>query len=391
MSRPVIANTLGPRAFFQHLSEIYENKEWKFEKRLGFGAFGFTALLRRKLSSGQPVQRMALKFVVGTSQSRMDVLKDEIDMLKRVNGDSHIVSILASCTDITQPEGNRRFSDNNLQTEASGVFEGFVGLVGPAVALEYLEYGDIMGLMNRIRQTERNVPNRVLWSLFYCCMYFKQAELSHVLYFNQFPITHRRRTRLTNTDAPNAVIRASVGPAYPPHQPIGSNTDILEELPSSRSPETETQYMLTVGDGPEHEIGVKARLIDLGLSQEYADICNGSPVNIFHAALTICCLVTPNEGISNTTVIYQGLPTKAVNLVGTGDPPFPLPWLDPELRDILARCMDKDAPQSPGLQEALQVAQNAVHSKTAMSFPISDMETESAVNSFVQEFVFNVP
>ncbi|KAI0520745.1 kinase-like protein [Xylaria bambusicola] len=356
-----IANELRPRAFFQHLSENYKNEEWEFEKRLGFGAFGFTALLRRKASSGQPVQRMALKFMVGSSKSRVSALQGEISMLKRVNGASHIVSILASCVNLTLPTGNQYSPDNDPQTEASGVFEGFVGLVGPAVALEYLEYDLLASLCIQARS---------------------------------------ERTRLTGADAPNAVIRASVGLAYPPNQPIGSNTEILEELPNGHSPETESflahndfnarNIMLTVGDGPEHGIGVKAKLIDLGFAEVVTHRRNGTPVNIFDAALTICCLATPNVGLSKSKCTYQGLPTKAVNLVGTGNPPFPLPWLDPELRDILARCMYEDPLQRPGLQEVLQVAQNAVHSKIAMSFPMPEMETESAVSVFVQGLIFNI-
>lgn len=66
-------------------------------------------------------------------------------------------------------------------------------------------------------------------------------------------------------------------------------------------------------------------------------------------------------------------------------------WLDTELRDFIARCMYQDELQRPKLQEALQITQNAVLSKTAMSFPMPDMETDSAVNAFVQEFIFNVP
>ncbi|RYC57397.1 hypothetical protein CHU98_g8818 [Xylaria longipes] len=341
MSSPVIANNLGVRGFFLHLSQNYENEYWEYEKKLGFGGFGFTALMKRKGSSGQPGQRMAVKFPVGTS---------------KVNGASHIVSILASCEDIEEAAVSRHSGDNNM------IFEGFVGLVGPAVALEYLEYGDILGLIGRVRKTERNVPNRVLWSLFYC------------------------------------LIRASVGMAYPPRQPIGSNAQILEELPSDHGPATESgmahndfnirNIMLTVGDGPEHEIGVMAKLIDFGLAME--NRFSGSPRNIFDAALTISSLATPGIGMPNTTCMYQGSPTRAGNLVGTGDPPFPLPWLDPELRDFLARCMYTNERLRPTLQEAVQVAQNAVHSKTPMSFPMPDMETESAINAFVQDLIFNV-
>ncbi|KAI1123218.1 kinase-like protein [Nemania abortiva] len=364
MSRSVVANTLGPRAFFEHLSQNYENEYWEYEKRLGFGAFGFTALLKRKGSSVQPAQRMAVKFAIGTDPRRRQTLHTEIDVLKMVNGASHIVSILASCPNIAKVTASRHSGDNNILISASDAFEGFVGIDGPAVALEYLEYGDIMGLVNKIRPTDRHVPNRILWSFFLC------------------------------------FIRASVGLAYPSRQPIGSNARILEELPSDHSPATESpmehrdfnarNIMLAVGDEPEHEIGVMAKLIDFGLATDGVGT-TGSPTNIFDAALTTSFLAAPKAGIPNTTCMYQESSTKAVNLVGTDEPPFPLPWLDPELRDILARCMYVHEQQRPTLQEALQVARDAVHSKTATSFQAPDMETDSAVNAFVQEFIFNVP
>lgn len=82
MSEPVVANTLGPRLFFQHLSQNYENEYWEFEKKLGFGGFGFTALVRRKKSTGEPSQRMAVKFAVGVSFDRQQSLRDEIKTLK---------------------------------------------------------------------------------------------------------------------------------------------------------------------------------------------------------------------------------------------------------------------------------------------------------------------
>ncbi|KAI1146518.1 kinase-like protein [Nemania diffusa] len=309
MSASVIANTLGPRGFSTHLSQNYENEYWEFEKRLGFGAFGFTALLKGKGSSAHLIQRMA-----------------------EVNGASHLVSILASCSDIVKAAASRQSGDPDMQIPGSEVFEGLAGIVGPAVALEYLEYGDMMGII-----TSTNAQRSIGLSL-----YKKVTEEER-----DSPIP----------DAPPAVIRASVGLAYPPGLPIGSDP-ILEELPSDPSLETvpaighcdfnTRNIMLSLGDGPEHEIGVMAKLIDFGLVERQRW---GSAMNIFDAAV----------------------------------------WLDPELRDFLARCMYEDEDKRPTLREALPVVQNAVDSKTAMSFPEPDMETESAVTAFVQEFIFNVP
>ncbi|KAI0869900.1 hypothetical protein GGS24DRAFT_505295 [Hypoxylon argillaceum] len=251
MSASVIANTLGPRGFFTHLSQNYENEYWGFEKRLGFGAFGFTALLKRKGSSAHPIQRMAVKFALGTSKLRTNTLKNEIETLKEVNGASHLVSILASCSDIVKAAASRQSGDPDMQIPGSEVFEGLAGIVGPAVALEYLEYGDMMGII-----TSTNAQRSIGLSL-----YKKVTEEER-----DSPIP----------DAPPAVIRASVGLAYPPGLPIGSDP-ILEELPSDPSLETvpaighcdfnTRNIMLSLGDGPEHEIGVMAKLIDFGLAE----------------------------------------------------------------------------------------------------------------------------
>ncbi|KAF2965403.1 hypothetical protein GQX73_g8175 [Xylaria multiplex] len=277
MSAPVIANTLRPRAFFEHISENYKNEDWEFEKRLGFGGFGFTAL--------------------------------------KVNGASHIVSILAGSEDIS---GDNDDNDAKVaQTPVSGVFTGFAGIAGPAIALEYLEYGDLAGLANKIRRTERDVPNTILWSLLLCSSYNPQLSVKFYLF----------------------------------------NAQVLEEIPSSQSRETESSMehrdfnsrniMLTVGDGPEHGIGVKAKLIDFGLADNGH---LGSPKNIFDAGQ----------------------------------------WLDQELWDFLARCTDKDHLKRPSLQEALHITQNAVLSKTATSFPMPEMETERVVKAFIDELIFNV-
>ncbi len=43
-----------------------------------------------------------------------------------------------------------------------------VGLSGPVVAMEYLENGTFMRLMDRARTSDIHLPNRMLWRLFLC-------------------------------------------------------------------------------------------------------------------------------------------------------------------------------------------------------------------------------
>ncbi|KAI1319737.1 kinase-like protein [Xylariaceae sp. FL0255] len=361
----VVANTLGPRRFFQHLADNFQNEHWEYEKRLGFGAYGYTALIKWKGSSEEPppVQRMVIKFAIGSSSRGQISLRHEIGTLEMLNGARHIGSILASCDDLVKAVRNK--GNNIFSSPFDFAFESFVGITGPAMALEYLELGDLVGLVNRVRADGRRVPNMILWSFFFC------------------------------------LLRATVGIAYPCRQPVGSRVQIIEEIPSDVQASilehmdfNERNIMLTSSDEPtaEHEIGIAAKLIDFGLAR--SDGRQGGELqNIWDAARTIVTLIAPGSTMSRrSTAPYLGIETRALDLVGeTGDQPFPLPWLDPDLRDLLARCMYENRKNRPTLQEALQIAEEAVRSKSATSYPDPVMEATEAINDFIQELILNVP
>lgn len=95
------------------------------------------------------------------------------------------------------------------------------------------------------------------------------------------------------------------------------------------------------------------------------------------------------------TVIYNGIETHAFPIL----PPsvgrrrhLPLPLLDPDLRDIVVRCMAKQAADRPTLPDVLRVADNAVRTKTAASYAPNDArETDDAVAEVVRRIIYDAP
>ncbi|KAI1317010.1 kinase-like protein [Xylariaceae sp. FL0255] len=360
---------LGPLAFAEYVQKNFQSRYWEYEKLLGRGGFGIAVLMKQHDRLGPPGQRVAVKLARARGAAE---LKKEIDILKQLNGAAHIVSIQGSCDDLAQTVKDRRSgllpklngnSRQGVRILTSFLFESFVGVEGPAVALEYLECGDALGLYRKLanRKPRRNVPNRVLWSFLLC------------------------------------LARATTGIAYPIGAPIGS-TPVTERIPLSgdQSNESPLQHndlfnrniMLTVSDGvQEHGIGAVAKLIDFGLAKDGG----GSASNMLACAVILTGLITFRP-LGNEPVIYKGSETRAGKLVGqNGIEPHPFPWLDPELRDILLRCLYLDIENRPSLREVLDIAEAAVLEKTATSFPNPVEETDEAVADFMQEFLLDVP
>jgi hypothetical protein len=47
--------------------------------------------------------------------------------------------------------------------------EYLVGLEGPMIVMEYLENGQMQTFANRLEESGKTLPNRVLWRIFLCC------------------------------------------------------------------------------------------------------------------------------------------------------------------------------------------------------------------------------
>jgi hypothetical protein len=104
------------------------------------------------------------------------------DVIQRLGGAEHIVRMLASCDDLVAAANNRRRSSSYVDfgrrvlarfQRLRGVrpmtaFDVLTSMEGPAVALEYLENGDLYTFTIKLMERGRDLPNRILWSVFLC-------------------------------------------------------------------------------------------------------------------------------------------------------------------------------------------------------------------------------
>ncbi|KAI1733832.1 kinase-like domain-containing protein [Xylaria scruposa] len=326
------------------------SSDWEYEKLLGNGSFGLAVLLRRKGGDGPHRHRMAVKVALN---SAAEELRSEISWLKKLHGAKHIVQILASCDNLSQPdpEASSGFIDQTA-------FSSLAGIQGPVLALEYIENGDMLSLFQRMFDDDVHLPNRMLWSLYLC------------------------------------LIRACIGMAYPIGRPIGS-PPILETIPDDGTPPqgithndiASRNIMLGIGDGlDEHHLGHVFKLIDFGEADIMPNPNMGPQINLRAISVYIAFFINMADISQRQVVNYKGFGTQAGQLLpqSWGDP---YPWLDPDLAGLIAECMYVDLENRPTLQQALDRASDAVLNKTAASFSEPEEETDYAINQFVQTYV----
>ncbi|KAI1326839.1 kinase-like protein [Xylariaceae sp. FL0255] len=362
------SGTKNPLTETKNIKEHFTSPWWEFEKLLGSGTYGFAVLLKIPDAIRENVrppgghERMAVKLSLSPLD---DSLRDEINVLRQLHGAKHIVQMLGFCPDVETAVRNRPTTGPFTQPAATGqrrtvpstwAFSGFVGCTGPALALEYLEYGDLLTLYNKCKAKGKRLPNRLLWTLFLC------------------------------------LLRATVGMAYPKNLPTGFPMT-LETIPDknvvpSRLCHNDLGFrniMMTAPDDiPEHSVGVMFKMIDFGLAKDDA---MGWRKGIYDAAYNVLYFI--HLGIpSSAPVAYLGRQTVASSLLAQANRAPPFPWLDPELIDLLAKCMYQDAKYRPPLQGLLEAAIKAV-AKPPDSFPVPTDETDEAIGVFIQEMVLD--
>ncbi|KAI1357781.1 kinase-like domain-containing protein [Xylaria arbuscula] len=346
------AETLG-----QTIQRHFETSTyWEFEKSLGNGGYSLAILLRQKAGFGSDGRRIALKVALPREAQS---LRDEINWLKQLHGSKHIVRILASCDDATQPDWE---SNPGILEEkplpAQTAFNSLTQLEGPVVALEYIENGDLLSLFYRIMDEDVHMPNRMIWSLFLC------------------------------------LIRACIGMAYP----IGSSLDtepILETMPrDSKPPRGITHNDIALrnimlgepDDLPEHRIGHIYKLIDFGLTGELSVPASAPGRNLFAIAQIVGYMIKMADLNMRTTQLHKGFETFGGEFLrqSWGNP---YPWLDKDLAELIAECLYEDSAHRPSLQTALMRASDAVMNKRPRDFRNPREENDDAIDSFVQRSV----
>ncbi|KAI3321889.1 kinase-like protein [Xylariaceae sp. AK1471] len=359
-------------AYAKYIQHHFETaRYWEYEKKLGSGSYGMAVLLKQKGTFGGLLarQRMAVKFALPLGVRE---LQEELKWLKRLGGARHIVRMLASCDDLAKAVDNRKQRSSNFARRVlarfqrlGGVppktaFDSLAGLQGPAVALEYLENGDLYSLTKKLENRKRDVPNRILWSVFLC------------------------------------LVRACIGMAYPIGRPEGTPS-ILETIPTDGTQPLNIVHRdiaarnIMVGPGEElkeHHIGHLFKLIDFGAAREDVEGGRGPPSNLFDIGEAMALLIGRGQ-ITGGARVIDGHRTRAAPLMLRTNGTDPYPFFDMELRELIARCMRSNVYQRPSLQEALNITQNAVLTKTPSSFPKPSRETDAAISGFLQEFIYD--
>lgn len=227
------------------------------------------------------------------AKRRIDSLTDGIILWiykQRLSGAKHIVRMLASCESLRVSEKGGKYSvirinpNQGVQTHFDTVFDSLAGMMGPMVALEYLDRGDLLALIGRVKDRNKRLPNRVLWSIFLCSRSNQiSLHMSLISIFHEYPDT--KKTLLQ-------VVRACIGLAYPIGGPP-NGPSVFEVIPEggrlvkppaniTNSDITLRNMMLATGDElEEHQVGQMVKMIDLGLITEVKGGERGPLSNIF--------------------------------------------------------------------------------------------------------------
>ncbi|KAJ2981290.1 hypothetical protein NUW58_g6724 [Xylaria curta] len=329
----------SPSRLAQQVEGSFEDSAyWEYEKSLGNGSYGLAVLLKQHARHGG--QRMAIKIALGTGVGE---LRAEIGWLKKLHGAKHIVRMLGSSDGLAQSDSNLENTDQLLgNVPVQTAFQSLERL-GPILALEYLENGN-------------------------------------------------KLTRVVK------VVRASIGMAFPVGSPLGT-PPVLETIPTDGTPIQGIQHndiaprnvVIGMGDEiDEHYIGHIFKLIDFGGAD-----CNNNPFiapkeNLYFIANFVAFFINMADLPEEPTTLHKGFETHGGQLLPqTWGVPFP--WLDPDLAELIAECMYISRRRRPTLQEVLNRATNAVHIKTANSFPEPHEETDEAINQFVQTYILDPP
>ncbi|KAI0185246.1 kinase-like domain-containing protein [Xylaria flabelliformis] len=329
---------------------------FQYERLIGSGVFGVACSVIEKRRA-KPQRRLVVKRA--NAEDAEGELEHEIITMSRLNGSAHIAMVLAA-----------RYDDENVQRP--GVFKRLVskiirrknnmlvGLPGPTLVLEHLENGTVDNLLNKLRQRNKSLPNRVLWSFFLC------------------------------------LVRACVAMRYPLEQPFGAKPR-LEEIPDTvpdlgivhSDMHSNNVLIGSTGDFPEHAVVPPMKLIDFGLSRT-KDGAECDPQNLLDAGKQIYYLITGRYGrVGIRYEDHHGVSTMAWEILPhSGQDPYPM--LDNDLRTLVARCLAKEPADRPRLAEALEICKTAVEVRTPGYYGFNlALETDSAIRQLLQETLYD--
>ncbi|KAI1752022.1 hypothetical protein F4782DRAFT_547307 [Xylaria castorea] len=351
---------------------------WEFERILGNGAYGLTVLLRDRgaMKFGQlktrmrKYKRVVLKRPI-YRQAGFDDFENEMKALETLTGLAHHVQVIATTKNVSayrskSREGVRDTLKNifaPFRNPPTNIFTILGHYQGPAILLEYIENGSLLSFQMKLREKRITLPNRLLWRFYFC------------------------------------LIRGVCGMAFEQETRKKGQPPVLEIIPEDR------RHRLFVHDDiagrnvmigecdPEdedHRVSPILKFIDYGMSRPARDAAEAILENLMPASIVMLHLISENTPLldySNVKVKYKGVTTYAANIVPIPGGFIPCPFLDEELRDLLAEVFRVNNAQRPPIQEIFMRIQNGM-AKTAAAYPFREFEeSDTTIEARLQQLL----
>ncbi|KAI1340192.1 hypothetical protein F5Y15DRAFT_423202 [Xylariaceae sp. FL0016] len=316
----------------------------------------------------------------------IESLRDEIEILRAINGSIHTVGLVAY-RDESIPNAHSLARTPFPRTPTRGS-DFLAGLPGPTLVIEYLENGSLLRLIRRlISKRKEPIPNRVLWAIYLCA------------------------------------VRACIALACPKRLNPGTFS-VLEQLPPESVPLPQRDLVhgdlhvgnLMFGDIDarlaEHTLMPVMKLIDFGITYVRDQAVQ---INLFDVTQAVYRLIVRQPSFdchSSERGKYKNIETHAywlsespstadlgLETIAQGEIGLETVKnfdghirrnLDPELRDIICRSMAVKSQDRPTLSQVLERAVNGVATKTAASYTLNEVsETDDDVRAFVQQMILD--
>ncbi|KAI1756269.1 kinase-like domain-containing protein [Xylaria castorea] len=342
------------------------SKLWEFERTLGNGAYGITMLIRNKSYFARRPKRVVLKRSIRQDEGQRDLI-NEMDSLRALRGHAHIGQLIDAIEDVvyTRPRAGRiaaiaRRMLGMIENPPENIFKILHLRRGPALILEYIENGSLASLKQKIYARRIQLPNRVLWSWFYC---LTRACVG---------LTHEKENFKGGP-----LELETLQPAGEDHFPLEHRDIAARNLMIADSEPTV----------PEHQLVPKLVMIDFGIATWAPNAYYAQLANMYGISMVMMYLIVVDRALRGQVRItnHNGIVTKAgLILPNNGVDPFPR--LDPDLRDLLVRTLNNVDAQRPELPQVFEEVRVGMM-KDASAYPGNIYETDDYIRGLLQRLL----
>ncbi|KAI0449111.1 hypothetical protein F5B21DRAFT_63700 [Xylaria acuta] len=311
------------------------SKGWELEKYLGYGTFGITVLLkdsdplllREQRRNIRARRKVVLKWALFPHVTPL-LFVHEIAALKLLRGKAHHAQIIAASTDVTKHRlvlGLRTLVKRAMApffNPPSNIFSILSKERGPAILLEYIEFGTLNRFLDKMREFHVTLPNRVLWSFYFCMV-----------------------RACIGLNFPHDVPKAGAG------RPVLETITRVEPIGFAHNDIAMRNIMIDWFDyeTPEHALFPVLKFIDYGASTNVPGP-QAARSNFLSISAVMCWLINPDIQPGFGPTVYNGIETTATQILPQeGNDRFPL--LDPALRQLVVEGLAVREDLRPSIQD----------------------------------------